>query len=234
MFVKTISSLNSSAWVFLETLNYLKLSKNIDLDLNDLKQSWALSVLSRLNVEIDVIGKPDSRPGIIFVGNHISYLDIPLLVSKLSNLCFVAKSQVKHWPVIGKAARRVDTVFVGRKHKKSRGAAKLAVQQAIENGKRLAVFPSGTTCMDERKPWRKGAFDVAQKTNCLVQPFRLNYSPLRTVAYIDNDTFPIHLYRLFMQTKIKARLEFHEPVRIQDAQKDCLYWQEWAKGKANV
>jgi 1-acyl-sn-glycerol-3-phosphate acyltransferase len=48
------------------------------------------------------------------VGNHLSYLDIPLLMQSSPNISFVAKEEVGRWPVIGAGAHALNTIFVKR------------------------------------------------------------------------------------------------------------------------
>ncbi|MGE0634369.1 MAG: 1-acyl-sn-glycerol-3-phosphate acyltransferase, partial [Pseudobdellovibrionaceae bacterium] len=127
------------------------------------------------------------------------------------------------------AARKTDTVFVKRECGNSRKMAREAVHEALERGQRIAIFPSGTTSISESKVWRKGAFEIAYEKEILVQPFRISYSPLREVAYIDDDFFPTHLGRLFRLKRIQAKIEFHPPVKITDPIKECLAWSNWAR-----
>ena len=196
---------------------------------DQIKRDWGQHVFQRLNIDIEKKGLVSEEPGTLFLGNHVSYLDIPLLLGMVKGLSFVAKHEVSRWPIIGKAATRINTVYVKRGKESSRKAAAEAVKESILTGKRIVVFPSGTTSITTQKQWRKGAFEIAASTNCWVQPFRVSYTPLRSLAYIDDDFFPTHLYRLFSLEKIHNSIEFHEPVKINDPIKDCQYWQQWAQ-----
>lgn len=228
--MKTLSSINNSLKVFTDTYSYLKKSEDTNLDINDLKTEWAKQILKRLHVNFDVIGKVSEQSKTLFLGNHISYLDIPLLMATAKNISFVAKHELNAWPVFGKAARKVDTVFVKREDADSRKSARRSVCEALQNGKRVTIFPSGTTCMHENKVWRKGAFEIAKELNIWVQPFRITYSPLRAAAYIDQDFFPTHLYNLSCFEKIHALIEFHKPVKIDNPSASCNEWQSWSRG----
>ncbi len=229
--MSVVSGLLSTAGVFTSTAGYLKSAKRADAAIPRLQQAWAHEVLARLNVETYVIGRPDvSLQPLMFVGNHISYLDIPLLISVVPGLSFVAKKEVATWPIFGSAARKVDTIFVQRGNSASRGNASLAITQGLNDGRRVVVFPSGTTCVKESRPWRHGAFKIAQATNCLMQPFRLSYAPLRRAAYIDRDFFPWHMAQVASGQPVRAYLEFHAPISVQDAAADAHHWQQWSRG----
>ena len=225
----TLDSLNGTVGVFTQTYRYLQLAHKPKANLNLLKFDWARQTLSSLRVKWEVVGVPSSEKSLLFLGNHISYLDIPLLLAATRGISFVAKHEINAWPVFGHAARKIDTVFVKRENGGSRKSARASIHQALQDGNRIAIFPSGTTCITESKDWRHGAFEIAHEGQFQVQPFRISYSPLRAVAYIDRDFFPMHLFNLFATEGITARIEFHEPVLIQDPKKDCLHWQEWAR-----
>ncbi len=191
--------------------------------------SWGLRMLELLHVSVKVVGEPATDEPMLFLGNHISYIDIPLLMA-YAPVVFVAKKQVGYWPIFGDACRAVGVVLVDRDSKKSREVTGELVAQAITTGKQsVAVFPSGTTCINEKKPWRWGAFRIAQTHGITVQPFRLTYLPMRTAAYIDDDAFVPHLWHLLNEPRIRVKLEFHPPVKITDAEADCEKWYRWSR-----
>lgn len=227
--MKLLSSIAKSTDIFVETYKYLQKSERFPQNIIDLKFQWANSILDKLKVDLNIFGTPTEDSSVLFIGNHISYLDIPLLMASVRNVSFVAKQELNYWPIFGEAARRVDTVFVNRKNPSSRSKARTNIQKSLESGYRVALFPSGTTCMQESKLWRKGAFEIAQAMNIWVQPFRITYNPLRTVAYIDRDFFPVHLCNLFSVNKIAAQIEFHDPVKIKNPEVDSRHWQDWSK-----
>jgi 1-acyl-sn-glycerol-3-phosphate acyltransferase len=227
--MKAVTSLTHSVGIFTKTFHYLQKSKAPDASIDDLKLQWAQDVLSRLRIDLEISGKVADQSSMLFLGNHVSYLDIPLLLSSVRGLSFVAKEEISSWPVIGQAAKKIETVFVKRESGSSRKLARQSIQEALTNGQRVAIFPSGTTCMFENKSWRKGAFEIAHEQGVKFQPFRITYFPLRAAAYIDDDFLPLHLFNLFDHKRIHAKIEFHEPVTIKDPIADCEYWQNWTR-----
>lgn len=228
--MKSFSSLQKSISVFTETYKYLQLAQNPENDLQNLKSQWARDTLKKLNIHFEISGEVAEQPSILLVGNHISYLDIPLLMAAHPEISFVAKKELKSWPVFGTAARKLQTVFVERENGDSRRKARQAIHQALDEGKKVTIFPSGTTSVSEAKLWRKGAFEIAHERNCWIQPFRISYFPLRSAAYIEDDVFPFHLYQLAGLSTVKARIEFHKPVKVSNPMEDCLKWQYWSRG----
>lgn len=224
-----MASLQTTVSLFTRTLEYLRRSRSGDEDLESLKMSWARETLDSFGVDISVRGAPVQEGPVLLVGNHISYLDIPVLLSKCRGLSFVAKSEVRKWPVIGAGAVTLGTTFVDRADKSGRTATREQIAGALKSGARIAVFPSGTTCVDESKSWKRGAFEIAKQIGIPIQPFRLIYEPLRVAAYIDKDFFPVHLFHLAQAERITGLLEFHPPVSVEDPESCCAKWRDWTR-----
>jgi 1-acyl-sn-glycerol-3-phosphate acyltransferase len=229
--MKFINPMTKTLGVFYETFQRLQETKFADRPVQDIKLDWARNILKTLNVELEILGKVSSRESLLFVGNHISYLDIVILLASAPDLSFVAKSEIANWPLFGAAAKRIDTVFVKRENGSSRAAARSSIYEAFNEGKRIVIFPSGTTSTNESKTWKKGAFEIAADRDTFIQPFRIRYRPRRSAAYIDRDFFPWHLYQLARLQKVAATIEFHDPVKAKDPVHDALYWQNWTRGR---
>jgi 1-acyl-sn-glycerol-3-phosphate acyltransferase len=225
------SKIKEVSKVFTITLEHIKLSMISPIEDDYLKKSWSSRLLDHFRVQLSVIGRPYIQDeSLVFVGNHISYLDIPVLMAAEPKISFVSKKEVKYWPVIGFAASRAGTIFVSRGKKESRNAVKEQIANHLsKNVHRVAIFPSGTTAIHHSAKWRKGAFEIAKSKNIKVQPFRIKYDPLDVVSYVGDDTFITHLYQLFKLKNIKASIEFHEPVFVTDPILDCQRWKEWCE-----
>jgi 1-acyl-sn-glycerol-3-phosphate acyltransferase len=108
-----------------------------------LKQRWSRQLLDILAIRLDArLG--GLEPGSLIVANHISWLDIYVL-NAARPMAFVAKSEVRDWPLIGWLAAKTDTVFLRRG---SRGHAKLVnaeIDALLSADKDVAIFPEGTT-----------------------------------------------------------------------------------------
>ncbi len=108
-----------------------------------LKQSWSAAVLDALGVRVEA-QLDHALPGAMLIANHISWLDI-FVINAVLPAAFVAKEEVRHWPLLGWLAARNDTIFLRRG---SRGHARIINEQVAEvlaQGKYVAVFPEGTT-----------------------------------------------------------------------------------------
>jgi 1-acyl-sn-glycerol-3-phosphate acyltransferase len=193
---------------------------------------WATEMLRLCHVKVK--HNPTHLEGnYIFVGNHTSYLDIPVLMT-LQSMVFVAKKELADWPIFGTAMKSVDTVFVDRTDRQSRNHTADAIAPYIKEKKlNVCIFPSGTTTLSEEKPWRWGALTLAQKYQIPVIPFRLKYTPARKAAYLMEDSFLPHLWELLGQSQIEVEVEFGEPIQISDAEKETDRWWKWSREKLN-
>ena len=169
-----------------------------DKSKNHTKQRWGEMVLKDLGFEIEVQGHCARLENCIIVGNHISYLDIPVLLSVVPEARFIAKDDLKKWPMIGAVATFAGTIFVSRGAGSDRTAAKEMIErQLLNRGVKMVVFPSGTTTLTENRPWKKGIFEIARKTRTPIQLVRIDYEPLRPAAYIDEDNLVHQISGLF-------------------------------------
>jgi 1-acyl-sn-glycerol-3-phosphate acyltransferase len=174
---------------FFKTLIYrLRLYGKDATERRDLKLVWGRMILNSFEFELRVIGKPPPDESAILVGNHISYLDIPALMATVPDATFIAKKELKNWPIIGSGAAAAGTIFVDRQAGSDRSEVRDLITQALRRkNTKVVVFPSGTTQLQEMIPWKKGIFEIAQQIQKPIQLFRIEYSPLRESAYIDDD-----------------------------------------------
>ncbi len=225
--IKVIQALQPTLFYLIKLQTYhvwnkKPLTKNLR---NEYLKLWGKETLSRMKVHCTVLGKASKKPCIL-VGNHISYIDMPLLLAQVPAV-FVAKKEISSWPVIGHAAKFVGTIFVDRKSKDSRKQALSKLCTKLEEAKeQIAIFPSGTTSIDENVNWRLGAFKAAEEFKIPVQAFRIRYKP-KNVAFIGEDVFLPHLHRLLKNKRIEASIEFKNPQLIKNAQKDMESIKKW-------
>lgn len=108
-----------------------------------LKQRWSRQLLDILAVRLDA-QLAGAAPGSLFVANHVSWLDIYAL-NAARPMAFVAKAEVRDWPLVGWLSAHTDTVFLRRG---SRGHARIVnaeIDALLNADKDVAVFPEGTT-----------------------------------------------------------------------------------------
>lgn len=82
--------------------------------------------------------------GTLIAANHISWLDIVVLLS-VSPARFVAKSEIRAWPVLGLLVAQSGTLFIERQRARDAQRLVSVMTKALQRGETLAVFPEGTT-----------------------------------------------------------------------------------------
>ena len=109
-------------------------------------EHWSLQLLSILGVRLFLHGMPPvlgERP-LMLVANHVSWLDI-FAINAIVPARFVAKAEVRRWPVVGWLSARAGTLFIERARRQDTGRINEAVGAALAAGDVFAVFPEGTT-----------------------------------------------------------------------------------------
>jgi len=137
---------------------------------------WAMRVSGRvlgIKVEVSGLGRIDPRTALIFMPNHISFLDGPLLEMLIPGAArVVLKKSVLRIPIVGLGMRFVGFVPVDRKGVKGgkRSIAK-AVQMVREKGYSFLIFPEGTRSRDGKlQRFRRGGFFLALETGASIVP----------------------------------------------------------------
>jgi len=81
---------------------------------------------------------------VLVAANHISWLDI-LALGGAAPVQFVARGDMRAWPLVGWAAGLNDTIFVARELRGSIKGQADALREALADGRAIVLFPEGTT-----------------------------------------------------------------------------------------
>jgi 1-acyl-sn-glycerol-3-phosphate acyltransferase len=153
-----------------------------------LRRAWARGVCAILGFRINRVGEPFRACPTLYVSNHSSYLDVPVLASFL-DATFIAKSEVAGWPFFGLVARVGGTMFV-RRHWRLALIQRNTLAARMRAGESFVLFGEGTSTngMDV-KPFKTSLLSVAEPwvldRPIAVQPVTLVYLRLR-------DGTPLH------------------------------------------
>lgn len=114
----------------------------------------------------------EGRQPAVFIGNHSSLFDPPLMISTLPcHPVFVAKRELAWVPFLGWVIALAGFIFIDRRH---RGRAMASLNQAahrIHDGQSIAAFPEGTRSTDGRLlPFKKGIFALALEAGVPLVP----------------------------------------------------------------
>ncbi len=194
---------------------------------HDLK-TWAQKICRAFDVRVSVRGEPMETGAGILVGNHMSYVDVPVLMS-MEPLSFVAKAEVRSWPIIGSAAAGFGVIFIERSSEKSRKDTSETLRKAIrEDNRRVVVFPEGTTSL-RGLPWRAGVFKLAQEHQLPMQAMSICYLPAEPLAF-ESPSMLEHVMKLPEAGPIEAIVTFGPSFFVNDFLKDFAHWEAWNKG----
>lgn len=181
---------------------------------------WHRGVCRVLGVEVVVHGHPAPGP-VLFVCNHVSWLDIPVLGSVVPAR-FLSKAEVRRWPFLGWLAARAGTLFLRRADRAAAEAAALEMLWTLRRGESIVLFPEGTTT-DGRtvRRFRPRLFEAAVRAGAQVQPVALRFladgRPAPDVPFLGEDAFLPHLLRLSRRPRIRAELTFLAPLAAREA-----------------
>jgi len=180
-----------------------------------------------LRVTVEVRGQLVQARPTLFVCNHVSWIDIPVL-ARLIPGCFIAKHEVAGWPFFGLLAKLQRSVFIERKARRT-ADHRDEMTRRLEDGDNLILFPEGTSGDGIRiQPFKTAFFSLAERqvngAALTVQPVSLTFARLnnlpvsrRTMAYYawvgDQDLAP-HLWQFIGLGPSAVVVEFHPPVTI--------------------
>jgi 1-acyl-sn-glycerol-3-phosphate acyltransferase len=113
---------------------------------NALTRNWSRRLLRMLNVDARLHGHAlDGVEGnLLIVANHISWLDIFVLLAARPAR-FVAKAELRRWPVVGPLITGAGTLYVERTRRHDTHKVNRRAAEALARGDVLAIFPEGTT-----------------------------------------------------------------------------------------
>jgi len=135
-------------------------------------RTWAWLILATTGVNVTTVGldRLDRRRGYLFISNHQSFYDIPVIFWYLPwDLRIIAKESLGSFPFIGWHLRRTGHVLVRRDRPGSAVFQQLA--DMMKAGRSLIVFPEGTRSPDGRLgPFRVGIFRLAIEAGLDIVP----------------------------------------------------------------
>lgn len=189
---------------------------------------WAL-VLRLFRVSLAVQGQP-AKGGVLMLANHVSWIDIAAL-GRASDACFVAKSEVGTWPVIGPAARHMGCLFVDRGSRRSAQMIAAQIGARLIGGRNVIVFPEGTTGPgDGALPFRSTLTGATTIKPLTVQPVTLVYRSAgdrALAAWLGDASLLPHALALARSGGITLEIWFEQPFVAPD-RKAAASWAEAA------
>ena len=176
---------------------------------------WSEKLLKILNVKLTVEGSPPNQKlkNAMFVGNHISWLDIYALNS-VHPVRFIAKSEVARWPLLGWLAKQANTMFIERSQKKDAKRVAIEATESLSKGDCLCYFPEGTTSDGtELLPFKSSLMQASINSNAEVWPLAIHYpnkdgSANTRMAFVGETTFIDSMWQIISLHQSEVKLHF--------------------------
>ncbi|MDA1266639.1 MAG: lysophospholipid acyltransferase family protein [Planctomycetota bacterium] len=185
--------------------------------------TWATGSCWLLGVRIEIVGTPP-KPPFFLVSNHLSYLDIIVLYTRLRGR-FLAKAEISGWPMMGWLASLAGTLFIDRSRTRDLSRVLPQVQETLDLGRGVVVFPEGTSTKGEAvQRFKPSIFEVPIRTGVPVSFAALHYRtpagapPAHlSVCWWGDVPFAPHFLALLKLTRIDATVAFGDhPVTAED------------------
>jgi len=179
--------------------------------------SWSEGILKSLNVTTIIDGADLHEDSVMLLSNHVSWLDI-CVIGAITGARFVAKHELRDWPVIGDLAARFGSLFHVRGHCRDAWRVKEGIARALARRERVAVFPEGTTTDGTVVGFFYPAMvQAAIDARACVQPVAIRYlnpdgSPNQAVPFIGSQSFADSLKLIVGEPQVIARLTFCAPI----------------------
>jgi lyso-ornithine lipid O-acyltransferase len=183
-----------------------------------------------IGLRVTISGDAITDAPVLYVANHLSWLDIIALGSVL-DAGFVAKKEVASWPGFGLLARLQGSVFVDRSRQKTKSET-IRISAIMASGRSLVLFPEGTSSDGtEILPFRSSFLSVAEQSSKLsilhVQPVSITYvrragipledADMPGIAWYADMTLLPHLWQFFCASgRTDVTLSFHPQADLTD------------------
>ncbi|MCT8998210.1 lysophospholipid acyltransferase family protein [Chelativorans intermedius] len=190
---------------------------------------WHRLALRVLGIRVRVHGRMATQRPLLIAANHVSWTDIMVLGS-LDGMHFIAKAEVRDWPVAGSFARLQRSVFVERERRRASPLQAREIAGRLADGDPMVLFAEGTTGEGSRvQPFKSTLFGAAQQAlvgsggeRVLVQPVAIAYMrrnglPLdrrerSQIAWIGQTALLPHLRMLLDAGRMEVDVHFGEPI----------------------
>lgn len=178
-----------------------------------------------LRLQISTSGTPPTAPALV-ISNHVSWLDIVVLMHLLPT-CFLSKSEVRAWPLLGWLAMRGGTLFIRRGGGDTKHIAQ-TIGRHLQHEGMLTLFPEGTTTDGQGvRPFFSRLFAAAIETDTPVAPVALRYHvagklDLEAAPYIGNQSLGENLRGLLARPAGAVHVHFSPKIESAGLERKTL------------
>lgn len=181
---------------------------------------WSGWLLYWCGVQVEYQGQIERQRPVLFVLNHVSWLDIFVLNKKRAT-SFIAKSDIRRWPVVGWLVTGAGTVYIerGQRHAIKQVATQMKVRFVQHQA--VGLFPEGTTSDGFTvRPFHASLFEAALSTQVDIQPVALRFydgaERSSRVAFVGEQSLVQNIWLLLSQPGVRIECVFLTPLKHED------------------
>ncbi|MHB1676420.1 MAG: lysophospholipid acyltransferase family protein [Sulfuriferula sp.] len=176
-------------------------------------QGWTRVMLRTLGIRLQISGTPPVGAALM-VANHVSWVD-PFLLMARHAMCFVAKAEIRDWPVFGWLAAQAGTVFIRRDRLRDLVKVAQAFVAHLAAGSAVGLFPESTTTDGTRLlPFKAALFQVAINAKADCYPVAIHYDNSAAI-WIEDMGLLSSFWRVMAQPRITAHITYCPAIRYQ-------------------
>ena len=189
---------------------------------------WSRILLVALGIHLqcDDDSARARTPGSLLLINHVSWVDV-FVVAAVVPARFVAKSEIRSWPLAGRLAGAVGTVFIERGRRHAVAHVNRIIADRLRSGQYIGIFPEGTTT-DGTQVLRFHAnlVQAAQMAQAPVVPVALQYwqdgAPSTAAAFTGEMTLVESMWCILIAPRLRVRLQFLPTVECRDLTRQAI------------
>jgi len=177
-----------------------------------LNRTWSRCLLGACGVKLSVRGRPRLDGAVLWVANHVSWIDI-FVVNAVRATSFVAKAEIRSWPLVGWLAMGAGTLFIDRNQRHAVHDMGQAIHNCFQRGDAVGLFPEGTTTEGfGLRPFHASLFEPARQAGVPIQPVaqRFLHHGQRSgfAAFVGEETLVANLWRVLGAGGLAVELVF--------------------------
>lgn len=182
-------------------------------------RQWSRCLLRACGVQLKVLNRPALKEAGLLVGNHVSWLDI-FLVNSQRPASFIAKQEIRRWPLIGWLVAGVGTIFIDRGNRRAVPAVAAQMRTRFTQQRLVGLFPEGTTSDGlSVLPFHASLIAAAAAMEMTLYPFALRYAVngqrSTLPAYYGDQSFIENLWVLLGLPAVQVELQFLTPIQVE-------------------
>jgi len=142
-----------------------------------LNRNFTLLLRLILNIKVTVSGDEGhlERGGYVVIANHVSYVD-GIILGSIFPILFVAKREVKKWPIVGQWNVLCGTIFINRQRKQLVGALIRELTRKLKQEANILLFPEGTSTNGEKiLPFQTVPLAAPLRSRSIISPVTVTY-----------------------------------------------------------